>query len=292
MKNRFKLLAVAALLGTLGVAHAASLTSTGYAQNFDGMGTTTTLPTDWSVWKVGTSHSSWSTSITANGASNSVAAMTQITSSPIASALLDTGITTSTKNASAYNIAHAATSTDRVLSTSPTGITGNALQLSLTNNTGGSLSSIAVSYDMVKFYDGNKQSSIDSSYPAGEELPGYQLFYSLDGSTWNNVSALNPVSAANGSHPLIPVGSINNNGVTGPVDYSVTSVANTTVTFASAWSSGQTLKLRWVDDNAVNISADQIIGLNNVSIAAVPEPETYAMFLAGLGLLALRRRRA
>lgn len=291
MKNCLKLATIAALLCTLGVAHAASLTTTGYTQDFDGMGTTKTLPTDWTVWKVGSSHSSWSSSIAASGASNSVAAMTQITSSPVTAALFDTGITTSTRNASAYNIAHG-TSTDRVLSTSPTGITGNALQLSLTNNTGSALSSVAISYDIVKFYDGNKQSSIEAGYPVGEELPGYQLFYSLNGSTWSNVSALNPVSTADGIHPLMPVGTVNNNGVTGPVDYSVTSISNANLTFASAWGVGQTLKLRWVDDNAINISADQIIGLNNVSIAAVPEPETYAMFLAGLGLLALRRRRA
>lgn len=292
MKNRFKLAAMAVLLSTLGVAHAASLTATGYTQDFDGMGTTKTLPTDWTVWKVGSSHSSWSSSIAASGTSNSVAAMTQITSSPVTSALLDSSITTSTRNASAYNIAHAATSTDRVLSTSPTGITGNALQLSLTNNTGSALSSVAISYDIVKFYDGNKQSSLESGYPVGEELPGYQLFYSLDSTTWTNVSALNPVSAADGTHPYIPLGTVNNNGVTGPVDYNVTSISNASLTFASAWGVGQTLKLRWVDDNAINISPDQIIGLNNVSIAAVPEPETYAMFLAGLGLLALRRRRA
>lgn len=290
MNNRLKLLAVATLLGTLGAAHAASLTAAGYTQTFDGMGTTTTLPTDWTVWKVGTSHSNWTTAITANGASDSVAAMTQITSSPVASTLFDTGITTSTKNAGAYNIAHG-TSTDRVLSTSPTGVDGNALQLSLTNNTGSALGGIVLSYDMVKFYDGNKQSTIDTNYPVGEELPGYQLFYSLDGSTWTNVSALNPVSTADGIHPLIPVGTVNNNGVNGPVDFTVTSVSNATVTFASAWSAGQTLNLRWVDDNAVNVSPDQVIGLNNVNVAAVPEPETYALFLAGLGLLATRRRR-
>lgn len=292
MQTHFKLLAVAALLGSVGFAQAASFTGSGYVQNFDSMGTTTTLPTDWTVWKVGTSHSSWATSIAATGASDSVAAMTQITTSPVTAALYDTAIVTSTKNASAYNIAHG-TSTDRVLSTSPTGIDGNALQLTLTNTTGAAVNSVKISYDIDKFYDGTKQSSIDSAFPVGEELPGYQLFYSLNGGTWTNVSALNPVSTADGVHPYIAVGTPSASGSLGALDFSVTSVNNAVVTFGSAWANGQTLSLRWVDDNAVNISADQIIGLNNVSIAAVPEPETYAMLMAGLGLLGfVARRRA
>ncbi|MBK1678934.1 hypothetical protein CKO20_00875 [Rhodocyclus tenuis] len=127
--------------------------------------------------------------------------------------------------------------------------------------------------------------------PLGEELPGYQLFYSLNGGSWNNVAALNPVSTADGIHPLVATGSVNANGSTGPLDYGVTSISNARVSFSSLWAAGQTLRLRWVDDNAVNISPDQMIGLNNVSITPVPEPESYAMFLAGLGLLALARRR-
>ncbi|WP_221227824.1 PEP-CTERM sorting domain-containing protein [Rhodocyclus tenuis] len=290
MHTQLKLLTLAALLGALGSAQAASLGASGYSQSFDSMSTTKALPTDWSVWKVGDSHSAWESAITANGGSHSVAAMTLVGSTAQA-ALLDTAITTSTKNANAYNIAHSTSASDRVLATSPTGIDGNALQLLLTNNTNTALSGIAISYDIVKFYNGNKQSGIDSSMPLGEELPGYQLFYSLNGGSWNNVAALNPVSTADGIHPLVATGSVNANGSTGPLDYGVTSISNARVSFSSLWAAGQTLRLRWVDDNAVNISPDQMIGLNNVSITPVPEPESYAMFLAGLGLLALARRR-
>jgi len=279
------------LLVFSGLTQAASLTSSGYSQNFDSMGTAgTTLPADWSIWKVGTSHSAWATSITANGAADSVSAMTSAGTS-LVSALLDSGITTSTKNANAYNIAHAATPNDRVLTTSPTGVDGSAIQLSLTNNTGSALSNLAISYDIVKFYDGNKQSTIDSTFPAGEELPGYELFYSVNGGSWANVAVLNPVNTSDGIHPVIPVGAINANGVNGPVDYSVTSISNAVVSLGTSWGAGQTLSLRWVDDNAVNISADQIIGLNNVSVSAVPEAGTYAMFLAGLGLIGCVTRR-
>lgn len=294
MNTRLKIAAglVLAACASMSQAASASFASGGYSENFDELGTTTSLPSGWSVWTVGSDHTTWTSSITANGSSGSVAAMT-LSGTQVASALLDSAITTSTKSTGAYNIAHAATPTDRVLSTSPTGNAGTALQLSLTNDTGSSLSSIVIGYDIVKFYDGNKQSSISSSYPTGEELPGYQLFYSLDGSTWTNVSALNPVSTDDGIHPVVPAGSVNNNGVKGPVDYSVTSVTGATLSFATLWTAGQALQLRWVDDNAVNVSPDQVIGLNNVSlaVAAVPEPETYAMILAGLGLLGAARRR-
>ena len=67
MRHLIRSAAAASLLAAAGLAQAASFTNAGYAQNFDGMGTTTTLPTDWTIWKVGTSHSTWATSIAANG---------------------------------------------------------------------------------------------------------------------------------------------------------------------------------------------------------------------------------
>jgi len=289
MRKHNKLLVTVALFAVCGVAQAASFTAGGYTQSFDSMATGTTLPTDWTVWSITTgadSHSQWTTSIPGSDVGGG-------TSETITSALLDSAITNSTKNARPYNIAHAATSTDRVLATSPTGNDGIAIQLSLTNNTGATVNGFNISYDIDKFYDGDQQSSIDSSLPIGEELPGYQLFYSVNGGAWTNVAALNPVRTADGIHPVIPVGTVNGNGVNGPVDYTVTSISNAFVNLSTAWGAGQTLLLRWVDDNAVNISADQIIGLNNVNIAAVPEPETYALMMAGLGLIgfAARRRR-
>jgi hypothetical protein len=280
MKKNFFQIAFAGMvmISVAGSAHAASLSTTGYFQDFDSMGTTINLPTDWSIWKIGNDHSTWTTTITANASAHSVSAMTSA-GTTLKSALLDTAITSSTRNANAYNIAHAATSLDRVLATSPTGIDGNAIQLSLTNNTGMSLNSLNLSYDIVKFFGGTANGS-----PTVEELPGYQLFYSVNSGNWVNVSSLNPVNTADGIHPVVP------GGMVGSLDYGVTSILST-LALSSDWGVNQNLKLRWVDDNAEHLSPDQIIGLNNVNVSAVPVPGAVWLLGSGLaGLFGLRRR--
>jgi len=297
LKNRLinsaAALGVAAfILAAGGAAQAASFAGT-YSQNFDGMGTGTTLPTDWSVYTVGSSHSAWVSSITANGASDSVQAMT-LSTTQVASALTDTSLA-NTKGTSAYNIAHAGDTGNRVLSTSPSGNDGTALQLLLTNTSGATINGLNVSYNIVKFSDGTQQGSIvDSGQGWNEELPGYQLFYSVNGGTWVNVAALNPVrdnQANPNGNPVIPVGTVAAAGTYGNLDYSVTSITNSLVTLATGWGTGQTLALRWVDDNAENVSPDQIIGLDNVNVSSVPIPGAVWLLGSGLvGLVGIRRR--
>lgn len=266
--------ALVATLGVLGTANAASLTGAGYSDNFDELGTTgTSLPSGWALYdgESGTTHSTWTTGIVANGASGSVASMV----------LNSTGLTASnspsTTNNNGFN-AEAVTAagtlagaTDRVIATSPTGIDGSAWQLTLTNNTGAALSSLNVSYDIDRV----------SSPAQSEELPGYELFYSTDGSTWTNVSQFNPTLTGTGGSPAVP----NTNGVT---------TVSGNFTLANAVANGATVELRWVDDNAVNPSPDQIIGLNNVAVAPVPLPAGLPLLgsvLGGLGLFARRSKR-
>ena len=183
MKMEFKKIAIAAALviATGSAAQAALLTSTGYSQNFDSMGQTTAgtvLPTDWTVWNITGAHDLFTTSIPASAISGGTAVTTK-------SALVDTAITSSTKSATTmYNVAHAATPTNRVIATSPTGNAANAIQLSLTNNTGGTLNGFNISYDIVKFASGQGQGTT----PYQEDLPGYQLFYSVNGGAYTNVA--------------------------------------------------------------------------------------------------------
>ncbi|PZP31012.1 MAG: hypothetical protein DI603_13870 [Roseateles depolymerans] len=258
------LLAAPALFSLLALASASALAadlgSTGYQQDFDAMGTSGSAPpTGWTVLtgNSGTSNSSWTTSIPAMGA-NSVATLVA-TSGTLSAVTLPSGT-----NNNGFNAALSADATgDRVLATSPTTVSGAALQLALTNTTGQSIDQLLIGYDTVRY----------TSTATANELPGYWLFYSLDGASWSNVEALNPTADNL------------------PNTVGVSSFAPTLVSLSAPLAAGQTFWLRWVDDNARQTSPDQIIGLNNLSISAVPEPGSALLLGAGLVLGALRRRR-
>jgi hypothetical protein len=119
-----------------------------------------------------------------------------------------------------------------------------------------------------------------------EEFPGYHLFYNLtpsNNSTWVDVTSLDPTV---------------NMGTTGAVNVpntvGITAAPTTLVNFGSNVASGGTVTFAWFDDNGVSPSPDQDLGLNNVSIQAVPEPSPVGLGLIGvctmLGMLYLRRR--
>jgi hypothetical protein len=270
----------------------ASISSTtGYTQNFNSLGTSaTSIPTaigEWTAYNIttgGDANTQWETSIPAS----QVGGGTQITT---VTSLTDTSIGTSKSGSSVYNIADATVGTsNRALSTSPTGDDGIALQLSLTNTGTTSINSIAVAYNIKKYTDGILQGPT-AGLPNNEELPGYELFYSVNGGAYTNVAQFNPVAsnAANpNNQPVIPVGTPSASGSSSqPVDYTVTNVSGT-ITLAQAVAAGQTLTFRWVDDNGVNVSPDQQIGLDDVSInAATPTPIPAAFWLLGSGLMGL-----
>jgi hypothetical protein len=246
-------LAIVSALLAGGGAQADMLTSSGYSQNFDSMGTTGTAPPlDWSVWTgpSGTSNATWTaaTGVPASGVASMVLAGTPLvaTNSP------------SGTNNDGFNSANVATSpvdtTDRVLATSPTLVSGAALQVTLTNDTGSALTGVNLSFDTDRL----------TAATAANELPGYWLFYSTNGTSWTNVSSLNPTIA------------------TVPNTVGVTSTSGT-VTFANAIAAGSNVELRWVDDNAQQTSPDQIIGLNNVAITPVPLPASAWLLCGGLG---------
>jgi len=213
-----------------------------FSENFDSMGTTgTALPSGWSI-KNGeattSTNSTWTDSIpiAANGATGSVASMVAA-----AGALTVNNAPTANQN-NGYN-AQGSTSTDRVIATAPTSVSGMAIQWQLSNTGASIITALRIGYDIRRY----------TAPASANELPGYQLFYSLDnGTTWTGVPALNPT--------------ISGVGVQVPNSVGVTTVAPTDFTLSSGWAPAGTLLLRWVDDNAVATSPDQIIGLDNVTL--------------------------
>ncbi|RNC65616.1 MAG: Ig-like domain repeat protein [Desulfuromonadales bacterium] len=222
-----------------------------FTENFNSMGTTgTTKPAGWSIWNnSGGSNSTWSaaTGIPANGA-NSVATMV-INNTALTATTTPTG-----NNNNGYNAAAAGVTSDRMIATAPTSNAGTAIQLQLTNSSGGYIDWLKVGYDIYRI---NAPSSVN-------ELQGFWLFYSLDnGISWTNVAALNPTVAGPG-------------GVIIPNTVGKTTVAPTLITLAGKVNPGAPLLLRWVDDNGVPTSPDQMYGLDNVTVATPAAIQTTA----------------
>jgi hypothetical protein len=233
-----------------GTAHAVNYSGT-YSETFNSMGVTGTVPpTGWSVkvGNIGSTNTTWAAIITGTG-TNSVASMVAT-----AGSLTSTAAPSSTNN-SGLN-AQGFSSTDRVLATSPTSISGSALELTITNTTGATITALQVGYDIRRY----------TAPASANELPGYWFFYSHDnGATWTNVSTLNPVISGT-------------NGVVVPNSVGVTTVPGTTFILSASWEANQTLLLRWVDDNAVQTSPDQIIGLDNVTILTPNQPPVVTLY--------------
>ena len=268
---KIALLAAAALTALASTSSAVQYDGA-YAETFDEIGTTgTALPTGFTyyVGESGTSNTTWSatTGIIANGATGSVASMVQNTVG------LTVTTTPSGTNNNGFNAAASSANTsDRVVATSPTGISGAAFDLQLTNTEASPLTTLDLGYTIQRF----------TAVATANELPGYEIFVSLDGKTWTNIGAFNPtIDGANGTIAV-------------PNTVGSTVVSPTAFTLPAAWASGSNMDIRWVDDNAVQTSPDQIIGLNNIVITdAVPEPSTWAATALGFGALAsviLRRR--
>ena len=220
-----------------------------YTQTFDGLGTSTTLggtgTTGWTfLGALGGANTDWTnaTGIPASGTTSAATAGTANTTLTVNSAAASAS---TSSNTAGFNFALATSTTDRALGTAPTSGAGVVLQLTLTNTSPYAIDSIIIGYDIRRF----------TAPATANELPGYRLFYSLNsGTTWTNVSALNP--ALTGATVNVP----NTAGVT--------TVSPTTVALSSTWAAGASIRFRWIDDNAVETSPDQIIGLDNVSIAS------------------------
>jgi len=250
-----------------------------FGENFDSMGTGTTLPTGWTVYAISGNHDTIApadSSVPGTSAflptGSLIAGGSVFAGAQIKDYLNDPSeVSSSTR---AYNLGLSSSATDRSLGTSPTDIAGTVLELTLVNNTGSSITALNFAYDIRRFSTNNSANAgyDGSPYFGKEEFPGYWLFYSLDGgATYTNFTTLNPSEAS------VPGDS------TG-----VSHFALTNFSLSGAWTAGSSLRLRWFDDNAQSSSPDQILGLDNVTIVtAIPEPANEAALLSALAFLAL-----
>jgi hypothetical protein len=261
-----------ALLGPSGV----------YTENFDSMGALGTAPpSGWQVYSIAGASNTW---INSTG-SNSTAAVGAIPDGvAVAGGTASAGLVANDNPTASQNNGYNATgasgaASDRGIATAPTGLAGNTIELLLTNGTLSPISALTVSYDMRRYQVGadNATRTPGAGIPEGsEELPGYWLFYSLDnGVNYTAVNSLIPVGAGPSSQPIVP----NTVGLT--------SVSNASFSLSGNWNAGSNLLLRWVDDNAIDPSPDEIFGLDNVRVA-VPEPSSMALILV-LSLLLPKR---
>ncbi|MBE7158992.1 MAG: hypothetical protein INR62_11265, partial [Rhodospirillales bacterium] len=187
--SKIALFTAAALTTLVGTSSAVSFNGN-YSENFDSMGTTgTALPAGFSLYngEPGTSNTTWSatTGIVPNGATGSVASMV------LSTAGLTATTTPSGTNSGGFNAAASSTATnDRVAATSPTGISGSAFDLTLTNTTGRTISSLSLGYNIVRY----------TSVSSANELPGYQIFVSFAGGAWSQIAVFTPtIDGANGT---------------------------------------------------------------------------------------------
>ena len=124
--------AVTAAAGlAVGSAQAVNL-ATSYSENFDSMGTAgTATPAGWTFFSIGSSSGTWTeaTGIPASTVSGGTANATLVVATP----------PTASSGTQGFNGGLAASPADRALVTAPTGTNGSALQLSVTNTSGGAL---------------------------------------------------------------------------------------------------------------------------------------------------------
>ena len=220
-----------------------------YSENFNAMGTGAAAPAGWTIHgALEGSNITWTNAI-GTPSSGSPSAATPGSTNPTLIVTSNAATGTINSNTQAYNAALSDSTSDRALATAPTSGARIILQLALANTSGGGISAVDISYDILRF-------RVVTPATAANELPGYRLFYSLDsGITWTNVSALNPTLSTAGTIQV-------------PNTAGVTSITSHSIVLASAWNSGGSIHFRWVDDNADQSSPDQFTGLDNVSIVA------------------------
>jgi len=153
------------------------------------------------------------------------------------------------------------------------------IAVALQNTSGAAFSDFTVGFSGEQWRNGGNTSAQTMVLQYGFGNSFSAVTWTAPGAAFNWSSVVNTATAA---------------AVDGNVAGLVTGVGGTVNT---TWNANDTLWIRWTENN--DSGNDHGLAIDNFSlsataVAAVPEPETYAMLLAGLGLIgfAARRRRS
>jgi hypothetical protein len=157
--------------------------------------------------------------------------------------------------------------------------------LALTNNSGGALSSFTLNFDGEQWRDGG----VTAGTVGGSLAQTMRVEYGF-GASFSAVSSWSALPSFSFTSPVF--GAVTGTAVNGNAAGRVAGLGGQVNT---SWAAGETLWVRWIEWNDNN--NDHSLAIDNVTFsvtaAAVPEPTTYALLLAGLGAVGfIARRRA
>jgi hypothetical protein len=225
-----------------------------YSQNFNSLGTSATaaLPTGFRIF--GGASPTWT------GATG--------TAVTLAYGTTGTGAVTGTSSGGIVNWADGVTgsATDRALGFLNTGsfTSPQSILFAFTNSTGSTVTSLNLGWDYEK-------------YRSGSRAWDWTFFTSADGSAWTSRTAGDLSYAADANNTVISNPAV----TTASPSFSITGLSI---------ADGQTYYLRWTLTGNGGSSNGQGLAIDNFSLAAIPEPSTYALIVLGLGGLILARR--
>ena len=179
-----------------------------------------------------------------------------------------------TSNAGAIYSYGSTGSTERALGSVASGTFAGNIVLALANNTGSVLNSFTIGYTGEQWRNGGNTAAQSLSVEYGF------------GATYVTTT-FTPAGGLGFTSPVV-------GATAAAVDGNAAgAVANLGGVVAANWAVGDTLWVRWVDLN--DTGNDHGLAIDNLSfsVTAVPEPDTLALWLAGLGAIAVvaRRRR-